>query len=150
MRWYLIDRIVECVPGESIVGIKSFTRSEHFFQDHFHGFPIVPGVLQIEMMATTGGKAIKLKDNGILPILGSVKKAKFIGQIRPGDQCRIFVQIEKMAKSYAAAEARVEVDSKVVSRASIMYAILPAEVGDTTWVDPVMDEWRKANGMTRN
>jgi 3-hydroxyacyl-[acyl-carrier-protein] dehydratase len=145
MRWYLIDRIIECVPGESIVGIKAFTRSEHFFADHFHGFPIVPGVLQIEMMATTGGKAIKLKDNDILPILGSVKKAKFLGQIRPGDQCRIYVEIEKLAKTYACAEARVEVDGKIVSKASIMYAILPATVGDVSWVDPVMDEWRKSN-----
>jgi 3-hydroxyacyl-[acyl-carrier-protein] dehydratase len=149
MRWYLIDQIIECVPGESIIGIKSFTRSEQFFADHFHGFPIVPGVLQIEMMATTGGKAIKLKDNDILPILGSVRKAKFMGQIRPGDQCRIYVQIEKLAKSYASAEARVEVDGKIVSKASLMYAILPADVADVAWVDPVMDEWRKANKAAR-
>ncbi len=149
MRWYLIDRIEECTPGESIVGVKCFTRSEQFFEDHFHGFPIVPGVLQIEMMATTGGKAIKLKNNQILPILGSVRKAKFIGHIRPGDQCRIYVQIEKLANSYASAEARVEVDGKVVSRASLMYAILPATVGDVTWIDPVMEEWRKANNRSQ-
>ena len=77
MRWFLIDRIVECDPGKSIIGVKVFSRSEIFFMDHFNGFPIVPGVLQIEMMATTGGKAIKLAEDSWLPVLGSVKKAKF-------------------------------------------------------------------------
>ena len=60
MRWYLVDRLVECVPGKSAIGIKSFSRSELFFMDHFPGFPIVPGVLQIEMMATTGARPSKL------------------------------------------------------------------------------------------
>ncbi|MEZ4741439.1 MAG: 3-hydroxyacyl-ACP dehydratase FabZ family protein [Bdellovibrionota bacterium] len=150
MRWYLIDRILECTPGKQIVGLKSFTRSEMFFMDHFHGFPIVPGVLQIEMMATTGGKAIKLADNSILPILGSVKSAKFIHNIRPGDQCKIFVEIEKLAKSYALANGRVEVDDKTVSKATIMYGILPAETADTNWKDPVMSEWCAANNIVRD
>jgi 3-hydroxyacyl-[acyl-carrier-protein] dehydratase len=147
MRWYLIDRIEECDPGKSIVGIKSFTRSEMFFMDHFHGYPIVPGVLQIEMMATTGGKAIKLADNTILPVLGSVKKAKFVNQIRPGDQCHIKVEIDKLAKTYAMATGRVEVAGKLMSTAIIMYAILPGNLTDPNWVDPVIDEWNKANNV---
>lgn len=150
MRWYLIDRILECTAGEKIVGLKSFTRSEMFFMDHFHGFPIVPGVLQIEMMATTGGKAIKLANDTILPVLGSVKKAKFIANIRPGDQCKIYVEIEKLAKTYALANGRVEVDGKTVSKATLMYGILPAATADTSWRDPVLAEWCEANNIIRN
>lgn len=142
MRWYLIDRILECEPGKRILGIKSFTRSEQFFEDHFHGMPIVPGVLLIEAMATTGGKAIKLLDDDLLPVLGRVKDAKFYHNVRPGDQCQIYIKIEKLRKSYATALGKVVVEGKTVAEAAIMYGVLSSDLIDRSWDDPIMKEWR--------
>lgn len=143
MRWCLIDRLVDCEPGVSALGIKVFSRSELFFMDHFHGFPIVPGVLQIEMMATTGGKAIKIAHPEWLPVLGSVKNAKFYRNIVPGDQCFIHVTVTRLKQTYSVVDAQVTVDGKKVSSAQIIYAILSAEVLDPNWIDPVIKEWRQ-------
>jgi 3-hydroxyacyl-[acyl-carrier-protein] dehydratase len=147
MRWYLVDRLIECDPGKSAIGIKSFSRSELFFMDHFPGFPIVPGVLQIEMMATTGGKAIKLAQPNWLPILGQVKNAKFIKQVQPGDQCFIHITVTRLKESYSVVDAHVEVDGKKVSQAQIFYAILPATVMDANHVDPVIQDWKSRQSL---
>lgn len=147
MRWFLVDRVLESVPGKSIKTVKCFSRSEVFFMDHFHGFPIVPGVLQIEMMATSGGKILKLMNNDLLPVVGSVKGAKFYRNVRPGDQCIITMELLKFRSSYALCEGRVEVNGEKVSEATIMYGLMSAELLDPNYVDPVLEEWRKANGI---
>lgn len=141
MRWYFIDRIMSCQPGEKIHGIKSFTRSEMFFMDHFHGHPVVPGVLQIEMIATTGGKCLKIHNPHTLPMLVKVENAKFHRSVKPGDQCHIFVEITTIRETYAKASGRVEVDGVKVCEAQIMFTIQPATIGDTAWKDPVIAEW---------
>lgn len=141
MLWYLIDRIVERPTEDSIVGVKCFTRSELFFQDHFHGHPVVPGVLQIEMIATTGGKAIKLNSPDVLPMLAKVSNAKFYRSIHPGDQCHIHVELVKVRKKYVEASGVVKVAGEKVCTADVMFTIQPAELADITWKDPVVAEW---------
>ena len=89
LRWLLIDKIVNCEPGVSASGIKVFDPGEELFLDHFPGYPIVPGVLQIEMIAQLAGKCVALSRPGILPVLGTVKGAKFYAQIKPGETCQI-------------------------------------------------------------
>lgn len=121
LRWLLIDKIVECEPGVSAVGQKTFPRSDLFFMDHFPGMPIVPGVLQIEMMAQMGGKCIAMSRRDVLPVLGTVKGAKFFHNINPGDLCVIKARVTKVAKSYSLAEGEIEVDGRKVSSASIMF-----------------------------
>jgi len=147
MRWFLVDRIVECERGKKITGIKCFSRSDLLFMDHFHGFPIVPGVLQIEMMATTGGKMIKLDHPDLLPVVGSVKNAKFFKNIRPGDQCFIYMELEKLRKSYALISGRVEVGGEKMSECTIMFGLLSSDVIDPEYVDPVLEEYRLENGL---
>ena len=124
MRWLLVDKITEMVPGEKAVGIKCFTLSESFFIDHFPGFPIVPGVLQIEMIAQLGGRCIMAAEPDFLPVLTSDKRAAFRKSIEPGDKAYIFVEVTKR-KSYSTASGRIEVDGTVVSSADIMYGHLP-------------------------
>jgi 3-hydroxyacyl-[acyl-carrier-protein] dehydratase len=109
--------------------------------DHFHGHPVVPGVLQIEMIATTGGKCLKIFDRNTLPMLVKVENAKFYRSVRPGDQCKILVEITACKKSYAHAVGRIEVDGQKVCEAQVMYTIQPASLGDTSWKDPVIAEW---------
>ncbi len=124
MRWILVDKIVEMNPGKSAVGIRSFSLSEIFFMDHFPGFPIVPGVLQVEMIAQVGGKCIRAANPKLLAILSSVKSAKFRNRIEPGDQATIKVEVQ-VRKSYSLAEGIIEVNGKKVSEAEIMYAHIP-------------------------
>ncbi len=145
MRWRLLDKILECEPGVSAVGIKTFPSSEEFFQDHFPGMPIVPGVLQIEMMAQLAGKCIALAHPGILPVLGSVKSAKYYHNINPDEQCVIKVTITKIAKGYSTAEGVIEVNSKRVSTASIFFGQVERSRLSSEDFDAVTLEWKNRN-----
>lgn len=145
MRWLLIDQILMCVPGEFAVGVKTFPRSELFFQDHFPGMPIVPGVLQIEMIAQLAGKCIALRHPEILPVLGSVKSAKYYQNINPGEQCTIKVNITKIGKGYATAEGSIEVNGKRVSTASILFGQVERTRLTGSHFDEVVADWQRRN-----
>jgi len=124
MRWLLVDKILTMEPGKTSTGSRCFTRSEPFFMDHFPGYPIVPGVLQIEMVAQLGGKCIMAANPGFLPVLTSVKSAKFRRPIEPGDKAVIHVDVT-VRKSYSLAKGWIEVEGKNMSSAEIMYALIP-------------------------
>lgn len=143
MRWLLIDQIIECEPGIRAKGVKTFSRSEEFFMDHFPGFPIVPGVLQIEMMAQMAGKCFAIANPGILPVLGTVKNAKFFGNVNPGDRCFIFAEITKIAKGFLVADAHVEVEGRKVSCATILFGQVPRSKLASEEFDAVTEDWKK-------
>ena len=83
----LVDRITECVPGESAKGVKCVTANEPFFQGHFPGFKVMPGVLIIEALAQVGAVAILTEpgSEGKLALFGGIKNARFKRHLR----CRI-------------------------------------------------------------
>ncbi len=91
----LIDRVVELVPNRSAVGIKNVSVNESFFQGHFPGHPVMPGVLIIESMAQTAAvlvvKTLGPDAAGRVVYFMSVEGAKFRRPIQPGDQVRIHV-----------------------------------------------------------
>jgi 3-hydroxyacyl-[acyl-carrier-protein] dehydratase len=91
----MIDRLVEMKLGESAVGLKNVTINEPFFQGHFPGAPIMPGVLLIEAMAQTAGalvvETLGPEMRGKLVYFMSVDEAKFRAPVRPGDQVYIHV-----------------------------------------------------------
>jgi 3-hydroxyacyl-[acyl-carrier-protein] dehydratase len=147
MRWFLIDKLLECDPGKSAVGVKCYSRSEMFFMDHFAGYPVVPGVLQIEMIAQTGGKCLRLALDDEFTVLGSVKSAKFYKNIEPGDQCIVKVEILKQAKAYAIASGVIEVNGEKMATAEVMYGILPRDRLDKNYRDPVLSDWKKRKGI---
>ena len=144
VRWFLIDKIIECDPGVSAVGIKNFSRADEFFQDHFPGMPIVPGVLQIEMIAQMAGKCIAMSLQNTLPVLGSVKRAKFYQNIRPGDQCLIKASVIKISKAYSLAEGHIEVSGQKMSSASILFGHIPRENISSEEFDAVTRDWLKS------
>ena len=141
MRWRLIDHIVQCEPGVSAVGLKTFPTSDEFFQDHFPGMPIVPGVLQIEMIAQMAGKCVAMSLDNVLPVLGNVKGAKFYKNVRPEDECHIKITVTKVAKSYSMAEGHIEVAGEKVSSASLLFGHVPrTNLADESF-DTVTQEW---------
>jgi beta-hydroxyacyl-ACP dehydratase FabZ len=119
----LVDRIIECdLEKQWIVGIKNVTANEPFFQGHFPGNPIMPGVLQLEALAQTGGilmKQLAADPSGTTFFL-TVDKAKFRKVVRPGDQLRIEAQIVNLRARSAKFEGRILVDGAVSCEAEMM------------------------------
>jgi 3-hydroxyacyl-[acyl-carrier-protein] dehydratase len=147
VRWLLIDRLLTCDPGKSAVGLKAFTRAELFFMDHFPGRAQVPGALQLEMIAQTAGRCIRIARPGVLTLLSRVHSARFLKPIVPGDQCHITVQIIKLRSQYAIASGILEVAGEQVAEAEVMYALVDHKQPDQlNQADPVIEEWAKSQG----
>jgi len=125
----LIDRILEFEKGKRIVGLKNVTINEPFFQGHFPGHPIMPGVLLIEAMAQTGG-VLALKSHpdpnvqGKLIYFMSIDKAKFRKPVVPGDQVRFELEIIKQRATITVLKAEAKVDGAVVAEAELMAMIM--------------------------
>ncbi len=125
----LVDRIVECDESKRIVGQKNVTVNEPFFQGHFPGTPVMPGVLQLEAMAQTGGILLmKMNDaSGGVPYFMSIDKVKFRKVVLPGDTMNIEVELQKARSRSARFKARITVDGSVVSEAELMCMISSGE-----------------------
>ena len=121
----LVDRITECVPGESAKGIKCVTTNEPFFQGHFPGFKVMPGVLIIEALAQVGAVAILTEagSEGRLALFGGIKNARFKRQVRPGDVLELSCQLtaRKGPVGFGTAEARV--DGQLACKAELTFAL---------------------------
>lgn len=122
----LIDRVEEYVPGQSAIAYKNVTINEPFFQGHFPGNPIMPGVLMIEALAQTGAVAIlsqeSAKDKNAL--FGGVDKLKFKRQVVPGDVLKLEVKIIKQKGPIGVGEAIATVDGKVAVKGELTFAIV--------------------------
>ena len=121
----LVDRILES-SDKKIVGLKNVTINEPFFQGHFPGHPIMPGVLILEAMAQVGGVGVlSLSENlGKLAYFLSIKEAKFRKPVVPGDQLIIEVEIVKTKLSVMQVRATARVDGEVVTEAQMMFALV--------------------------
>lgn len=123
----LVDRILEFEANKRIVGIKNVTMNEPFFQGHFPGHPIMPGVLLIEAMAQTGGvMALKSDPNAAEKVVYfmSIDKAKFRKPVVPGDQVRFELELIKQRSNITAFKGVATVDGAVVAEAEMMAMIV--------------------------
>ena len=118
----LVDKILEQEENK-IIGVKNVTINEPFFQGHFPGHPVMPGVLIIEAMAQVGGILMFSKDEnkGKIPLFAGIDKARFKKPVRPGDQLKIKVEIIKMVKGIGKAKAEAYVDDNLVASAELMF-----------------------------
>lgn len=123
----MVDRVVEMKGDEEIVAIKNVTFNEPYFNGHFPGNPVMPGVLQLEAMAQTAGILI-VRRNKWVPrpaFFMSADKVKFRRPVRPGDQMRIQAKLVKVRNGkIAMAEASCSVDGQIVSSAELMITVL--------------------------
>lgn len=121
----LVDRIIES-SDKKIVGIKNVTINEPFFQGHFPGQPIMPGVLILEAMAQVGGVgALNLGENlGKLAYFLSIKEARFRKPVVPGDQLVIEVEMLKTKLSVIQVRAVARVAGEVTTEAEMMFAFV--------------------------
>ncbi|MCR5657549.1 MAG: 3-hydroxyacyl-ACP dehydratase FabZ [Butyrivibrio sp.] len=122
----LVDRIIDMEPGQWAIGRKCVSMDEPFFQGHFPGNPIMPGVLIIEALAQTGAVAIlSIPENkGKLALFGGIKNGKFKRQVVPGDVLELRCEMIKCMGPVGVAEAEALVDGKVAARAEVTFAVV--------------------------
>ena len=121
----LVDRITECVPGESAKGVKCVTANEPFFQGHFPGFKVMPGVLIIEALAQVGAVAILSAPDwkGRTAYFAGIDKAKFRRKVIPGDVLTMETKIIKCKGPIGVSQAVATVDGQVVAQGQLTFAI---------------------------
>ena len=120
----LVDRIVELEMGKRIVGIKNVTINEPFFQGHFPGQPIMPGVLIVEAMAQTAG-VLAFKSNPEelrkrAVYFMAIDKVRFRRPVHPGDQMRMEMVVSKQRRSVWGFAGKTYVESQVVAEAELL------------------------------
>jgi beta-hydroxyacyl-ACP dehydratase FabZ len=127
----LVDRILEMEMGKRVVGIKNVTINEPFFQGHFPGHPIMPGVLLLEAMAQTGGvlamrsaEAEGMDIKGKVIYFMTIDKVKFRKPVVPGDQVRFELDLIKSRANIRGYKAQALVDGAVVAEAELMAMIV--------------------------
>lgn len=125
----LVDKIIEMEPGKKAVGIKNVTANEPFFQGHFPGNPIMPGVLQVEAMAQVGAVAVLSMEEykGKLALFTGMDNVKFREQVVPGDTLRMEVEMVSIRRGIGKGEAVAYVGDKVACKATIKFALIDQE-----------------------
>ena len=118
----LVDRVIEKNGTDSLVAIKNITMNEEFFQGHFPGKPVMPGVLQIEALAQAIG--LLMLEPGKIPLFMSIDKCKFRRVVVPGDQLRLEVEKIKVKGNVIVARGKCLVDGAVVSEADLKFSII--------------------------
>lgn len=122
----LVDKIVEMSVGERAVGIKNVTINEPFFQGHFPGNPIMPGVLMVEALAQVGAVAILSMEEykGKLAVFTGIENVRFKRQVVPGDTLRLEVEIVSIRRNIGKGKAIATVDGQVAVKGEIMFAVI--------------------------
>ena len=122
----LLDTIEELTPGSRAVAKKCVTYNEPYFQGHFPGEPVMPGVLIVEALAQSGAVAIlsSEENKGKTAYFAAIQNAKFKRKVTPGDVLLLDTQIIKQKGSMGIGKAIATVDGKVAVQAELTFAVL--------------------------
>jgi UDP-3-O-[3-hydroxymyristoyl] N-acetylglucosamine deacetylase/3-hydroxyacyl-[acyl-carrier-protein] dehydratase len=123
----LVDRILELTPAERVVGVKNVTRNEPFFNGHFPGHPVMPGVLIIEAMGQTGGvlllNSVENPESKVVYFTG-LDNVKFRRTVIPGDQVRFTVEMKLFRRGICKMQGEARVDGVLVAEAEMTAAVV--------------------------
>lgn len=122
----LVDRVTEHVEGKSIKGYKNVTMNEPFFQGHFPGEPIMPGVLQLEAMAQLGGVLLKHLPaaEGKLMVFAGIDKARFRRMVVPGDRLDMECELTRLRPPIGKSICKASVNGETVVEAELMFSLV--------------------------
>jgi 3-hydroxyacyl-[acyl-carrier-protein] dehydratase len=126
----LVDRVLELEPNQRVLAVKNVTINEPFFQGHFPGHPVMPGVLVLEALAQAGGLLTQLSAAAAGAVNGEEKlfylvkidNARFSRMVVPGDRLMLEVKLKRMIRNRAMYECTASVDGKTVASADILCA----------------------------
>jgi len=121
----LVDKIVEIEWGKRAVGIKNVTANEPFFQGHFPGFPVMPGVLIIEAIAQVGAVAVlgMPEHREKFAFFAGIDEVRFKRQVVPGDTLRLEVTLTRVRGSFGQGTGEATVDGELSAKGSFMFAM---------------------------
>ena len=120
-----VDKVEIVESGVKGVGFKNVTMNEYFFQGHYPGMPVMPGVIIIEIMAQVGAVILLSHDDykGKVPYFAGINKARFKRKVVPGDRLRIKVEIIKMRGSIGIGQGKAYVEDEIAAEGEFMFAI---------------------------
>ena len=135
----LVDAIEEMEPGKRIVGIKNVSINEGYFQGHFPGQPIMPGVLIIESMAQTGGVLLLMdvpdRDNKLIYFV-AIDNARFRRPVVPGDQLRIELTVVSCRGTFCKLQGLASVNGELAAEATMMCKMVDMETEQPPAAEP--------------
>ena len=123
----LIDRITYIEPGTKAIGYKNITTNEPFFQGHFPGNPIMPGVLIIEALAQLGCVAMLIKDEykNMIGLFAGIDGVRFKRPVVPGDKLDLSVELIKLKGPIGKFKGEAKVDGQLAAEAEVLFALAP-------------------------
>ena len=121
----LVDRVTECVPGEYIKGYKNVSINEPYFQGHFPGEPIMPGVLQLEALAQLSAGCMPDLDEfaGHVALFAAANNVKFKNIVRPGDRLDMESHLLKKKGPILKCQTKAFVDGKLTAEAEVTFVV---------------------------
>jgi 3-hydroxyacyl-[acyl-carrier-protein] dehydratase len=142
MKFCFVDRIESLTAGRAIVAERAIGANEDYFEDHFPGFPVVPGVLLTEMMGQAAAKCLDVerRPRG-KAMLAKILSASFRQWVKPGDVVRLEAEISANTERYATSECRALVAGKVVAEAKLFYSFISLATFGATYRDEVLERY---------
>jgi 3-hydroxyacyl-[acyl-carrier-protein] dehydratase len=127
----LVDRIVEIEEGRSATGLKNVSANEWFFEGHFPGRKVMPGVLIVEALAQVAAVALLKGTESAkkTPMFGGIERMRFRRPVVPGDQLRLEFTLEKMRGPLGKGHVRATVEGKVAAEGTISFALVDMNAG---------------------
>ena len=127
----LVDRIVKLEPGVKAAGVKNVSANEPYFQGHFPGFPVMPGVLVIEALAQVGAAAVLSMPGyaGKLVLFAGIDKARFRRQVVPGDILHLEVELLRLRSKLGKGRGVALVDGEIAAEIELLFAITDRDNG---------------------
>jgi 3-hydroxyacyl-[acyl-carrier-protein] dehydratase len=152
MRFIFVDRILAMSPGQSIEAEHLFSGEEDFFQDHFPGFPVVPGVLLTEMMGQTAALCLNAESRETgrgKAMLTQIRSASFREWVRPGVRATIKAHIKTNRSELATAACSVEIACRRICSAELLFTFLSLDQLAPGYHDDVLESYLAGAGRGR-
>ncbi|HVN81940.1 MAG TPA: 3-hydroxyacyl-ACP dehydratase FabZ family protein [Terriglobia bacterium] len=144
MRFTLLDKILELEPAKRLLASRYVSPDDDYFRDHFPGYPIVPGVLLVEMIAQAVGTCVKAGlDKSLWPIFLQIRQANFRKSVLPGASLLIDCTIETFTSSTSAARGKVLQDGQTMADASLLLGFVPRTVFEPDHRDELLAAYYK-------